>query len=190
MGRIQEMIFPFMIILFAINAMFLFMVYLPKAETQSFDGSIHNFYGLNNAQVEDLNTNISGIVSDADSLMGQSLGGGLAGSATTTERTVPAPLTDLIFGIAASAAGLALGYLAGGVAGAVVGGIGLGLIGYFWKYFSFLAFGFFTWIDLFINPAWGTGFVFLNLALKGVFFLVMLVGLAGFVLPFFSSWRK
>lgn len=187
MGRIQEMMFPLMIILFAVNSMFLFMVYLPTSQTQAFDGNVRNTFGLNSSQINSLTSNVSGVVNDSNSLLASNLG---VGTATVTERTSPAPLTDVIFGFLAGAGGCVLGFLAGGAVGCVAGAASLGLLGFFWKYFSFLAFGFYTWIDLFINPAWGTGFIFLNLAIKGVFFLIMLVGLASFILPFFSSWRK
>jgi hypothetical protein len=187
MVDVKQMVFPLMLVLLSFNSMYLFLTYLPANESQLFGDTAWRANTFGSVDSTGIQDTLNDVVSDTNGIRGQQLG---FGTGTITERTLAAPLNDIIFGLGAGVAGCALGALAGGVIGCATAGIGLGLVGYFWKYFSVLAFGYIQWIDIFINPSWGAGFMWLGLGLKAFFFIIMMVGLLTFLLPIFSSWRK
>lgn len=186
MARVSEMLFPMLILLFALNSIFLFIIYLPANETQLFGTTAWraNQYAVDS---NGLGSTLIGLTGDANAVFQVQSG---EGAATVTEHTNPNAIASWIYGATGATIGCVLGFVAGGAIGCVTGAVGLGLIGYFWQYVSIFAFGYFLWIDFLINPNWGTGFYYLGLGIKSLFFLVVIIGLLQILIPAFSAWRK
>lgn len=187
MAKLESMLPVFMMLLLGMNAIMLAITYLPMNEQGTATYGDDSNFGFNNNALVNLKKSLSAINTDANSLTG--LQNNVTGSAEDSARENPYSIWNLIWG-AAIIAGSAIAFTQSGVLGAAATGAAIGLFGFFWKYFSYLIFGYLFWIDVFLNPAWGGFFLYLNLGIKAMFFIITIMGLLAILLPLFTSWRK
>lgn len=168
MPRIENTIAIFAILLIGINLMFMFLTTLPSNSS----GTEFYQFGLPQSKQDEIENNMKRLESDMNAI-GQSTGVGVTG--TTTENTN----IDFL--------------------GAILAGIGLAinapsLIINLVNFFLLAVFGWIYWIDYFFAPLvimpFGSGFTWIAWIIKGIFFVVQLVGLSYMLIMFYSGFRR
>jgi len=175
MANIGGLLIPLIVMLMVANTMFLFMSYLPS----DVQGNTNYSFGIDADQKTQFEDNANAISGDFNNLQAQTQI--QSGSASVLQSDIPEPLKTLLYGLNIA------GETVGGAISTAIQTVSLLTLGL--KYLFMAFFGYFFWIDFFINPAMGTAWVFFGLALKSIIFIVQLLGIANFVLPMFTGWR-
>lgn len=184
MPSIANMMIPLMIILVGINAVLLFVTYLPADQQAT-----HNLdYGMSEQEKAARLGDINGFGGDVQ---------GLSNDANTTGIEATPNAISSLSTLAGIFLGGAVGYIVtgGNPFGAILGAGAGGVVGVFAKYFIYLAVGYFFWIDFFFqplvaNPTYGLAFAGLALLLKGLFAFIQLFGLLNIMIPLFAAGRR
>jgi hypothetical protein len=165
MARIENALIPFVLLIMGINAMFMFLTYLPS----STDGvSTYNF-GLPKSKQDEITNYYEDLEEDMNNLSESSAG--ITGS--TTERTDIDILGKILggLGLVATAPSLILNLV---------------------SFVLMILFGFLFWIDYFFAPiiAGFGGFVWIAWILKGIFLMIQLFGLIYLFMMIYAGFRK
>lgn len=165
MARIENALIPFVLLIMGINAMFMFLTYLPS----STDGvSTYNF-GLPISKQDEITNYYENLEEDMNNLSESSAG--ITGS--TTERNDIDILGKILggLGLVATAPSLILNLV---------------------SFVLMILFGFLFWIDYFFAPiiAGFGGFVWIAWILKGIFLMIQLFGLIYLFMMIYAGFRK
>ncbi|NMA44918.1 MAG: hypothetical protein GX950_03865 [Candidatus Diapherotrites archaeon] len=165
MARIENALMPFVIMIIAINAMFMFMTYLPN----NTEGTSTYQFGLSQTKQDEIEGWYMNLKDDMNALSNSTTG--VTGS--TEARTDIDLLGALLGGL-----GLALN------APSLI----LNLV----NFILMILFGFLFWIDYFFAPiiAGFAGFVWIAWIIKGIFLIIQLVGLVYLFMMIYSGFRK
>lgn len=165
MARIENALIPFVLMIVAINAMFMFLTYLPS----NVEGTQFYQFGLPSSKQSEVETWYTDLEDDMNALSSTSTG--VTGS---TDQRTDIDLVGQILG--------GLGLLANAPS------LILNLI----NFILMVLFGFLFWIDYFFAPliVGFEGFVWISWILKGFFLVIQLVGLTYLLMMIFSGFRK
>lgn len=171
MPQFNAMIFPFILILISINAMFFFTTQLPENELSSTTLNM----GLTQTQITNLQGSVVGFGNELNTLSPPSTG---SVDATTQNKSYFDNFKDWLYGAVTS-----IPIIGEGVKfAASTFGLVTQLLGYMYG----MIFGYMTWVDYLLNPSWGAGFVALGWLFKGFFFIIEMLGIYQVVVSIFA----
>jgi len=118
-------------------------------------------FGITQSQREDMNAFNQSFLDMNESLLGPNVDGDGLVTASTQDKGYLTLFLETLFSV-------------GGLVGGVISIIGS------------IFFGFVFWIDIFVNPVWFPGLIYLNLLFKSFFIIVQLVAIFYFIKEMFG----
>jgi len=170
----ENMMVTITIFLFFVNVGFLFTAFLPG--TQIGDGTLLNV-GISSSDINDMNNKINNVLNsssvfkpgDADTDTSVNVTGQQKGYLTLFQDWLFGALDTVTLGLSTTAFNTA------SILGTVISLIGATFFGYLF------------WIDLFINPMWGSGFAIMGAGIKIFFFIVQAMWLFSIIMQVFFA---
>lgn len=158
----ENMMVTITLFLFFVNGVFIFGALLPGSETGN--GQLINI-GVSQKDINDMNNRLHGIVDSSGVFIPSNTDINAAYDVTGQQKNYLTLFQQWLFG--------GLDTLTLGLASKAVGT--LSILGTLISLFAATFFGYLFWIDLFINPLWGSGFAAINLVIKAFLFIVQML---------------
>lgn len=155
------------LLLFFINAFFLFFCTMPST-----NGTC--MLDISQSQLNDMNNSLNGVI-DANVFNGGTQDLNTSLSASSTPKSYLTLFQNWLFS--------SLNTATLGLSNQIISGISL--IGTMINIFGSMFFGYLYWIDFFINPMWGSGAYAIGMAIKIFLFIVQVLGMFDIIFRIF-----
>lgn len=168
MPSYENMMITVTMMLFFMNAFFLFFAFLPADPSDTTRVQL----GLSQSQIEDLNAQLNGVI-DSNVFEGGEQDLNTALSASSTPKTYLTLFQNWLFS--------ALDTATLGLSGKIISGISL--VGTIITIFGSMFFGYIVWIDLFLPPVGGIALI--GTAVKIFLFIIQVLGIFDIIFRIF-----
>jgi len=170
MPSYENMMITVTMLLFFINAFFVFSWYLPANQ---YDMNSHLQLGLSDSQISDMNARLNGVI-DTNVFNGGTQDLNTALSASSSPKTYLTLFQNWLFST--------LNTATLGISGQIISSVSL--VGTLISVFGSMFFGYMVWIDLFLSPAIPATAV-LGTAIKIFLFIVQVLGIFDIIFRIF-----